>query len=38
MRFVEIEKYLMHTHNRDKCPASQMIEKPTGLKHPVPPL
>jgi len=38
MRFVEIERYLMHTHNRDKCLASQMIEKPTGLKHPVPPL
>jgi hypothetical protein len=36
MRFGEIERYLMHT--RDKCAASQMIEKPTGLKHQVPPL
>jgi hypothetical protein len=36
MRFGDIERYLMHT--RDKCAASQMIEKPTGLKHQVPPL
>ena len=36
MRFTEIERYLKHT--RDKCAASQMIEKPTGVKHQVPPL
>jgi hypothetical protein len=37
MRFGEFDRYLMHT-TRDKCAASQMIEKLTGLKHPVPPL
>lgn len=36
MRFGDIERYLMHT--RDKCAASQMIEKPSGVKHQVPPL